>query len=66
MKSKEIRQKSRGEIQNLLEKELLDLGEVRRSASLGKEKNTSLIGKKRCLVARLKTVLSELEIVGGL
>lgn len=66
MKPKEIRQKSREEIQSLLAKELLDLGEVRRNTVLGKEKNTSLIGKKRCLVARLKTVLSELDIIGDL
>lgn len=65
MKISELRGKNKEELNVLLKSELMSLSEMERNIFLGKEKNTSLIKKKSLGIARLQTILREIEIVGN-
>lgn len=65
MKMSELRGKNKEELDVLLKSELLSLSQMERNIFLGKEKNTSLVRKKSLGIARLQTVIREVEIVGS-
>ncbi len=65
MKMSELRGKNKEELNVLLKSELMSLSQMGSNIFLGKEKNTSLVRKKSVSIARLQTVIREIEIVGS-
>ncbi len=62
MKVQEIRKKTREELVKILEEKIKKLNEVRFSEKIGRPKNVKERASLRKEIARIKTILNEIEI----